>query len=58
MRLPAGLVHEALGNVGLDPDAGVRQAVAHLFLTFEATGSAQAVVKEFTPDGSGSPAAI
>jgi hypothetical protein len=32
----------------LDPDAGVQQAVRHLFTTFAATGSAFAVVKAFT----------
>jgi DNA invertase Pin-like site-specific DNA recombinase len=50
-RLPIGLVYDAAGQVGLDPDAGVRRAVAHLFTTFHATGSASAVVKSFTRDG-------
>jgi DNA invertase Pin-like site-specific DNA recombinase len=50
VRLPVGLVYDALGNVVLDPDAGVRQAIAHLFETFEQTGSAQAVVKQFAAD--------
>src|SRR5262249_2060098 len=35
LRLPVGLVYDTLGNVVLDPDAGVRQAIAHLFSTFE-----------------------
>ncbi len=43
VRLPVGLVYDALGNVVLDPDAGVRQAIAHLFETFARTGSASAV---------------
>jgi DNA invertase Pin-like site-specific DNA recombinase len=47
LRLPVGLVYDALGNVVLDPDTGVRQAVAHLFETFAQTGSASAVVKAF-----------
>jgi DNA invertase Pin-like site-specific DNA recombinase len=50
-RLPVGLVYDAAGQVGLDPDAGVRRAVAHLFTMFEATGSASAVVKVFARDG-------
>ena len=51
VRLPVGLVYDAAGQVALDPDAGVRRAVAHLFATFEATGSASAVVKAFARDG-------
>ena len=51
VRLPVGLVYDAAGHVGLDPDAGVRRAVAHLFTTFQATGSASAVVKAFARDG-------
>jgi DNA invertase Pin-like site-specific DNA recombinase len=47
VRLPVGFVYDALGNVALDPDAGVRQAISHLFGTFETTGSASAVVKAF-----------
>jgi DNA invertase Pin-like site-specific DNA recombinase len=51
VRLPVGLVYDAAGQVVLDPDAGVRRAVAHLFATFDATGSATAVVKAFARDG-------
>ena len=51
VRLPVGLVYDTAGHVGLDPDAGVRRAVAHLFTTFQATGSASAVVKAFARDG-------
>jgi DNA invertase Pin-like site-specific DNA recombinase len=47
VRLPVGLVYDATGNVVLDPDAGVRQAITHLFQTFETTGSASAIVKAF-----------
>ena len=50
-RLPVGLVYDTAGQVGLDPDAGVRRAVAHLFTTFQSTGSASAVVKSFARDG-------
>ena len=38
--LPVGLVYDAAGHVILDPDTAVRGALAHLFATFEATGSA------------------
>jgi len=47
VRLPTGLAYDAAGHVVLDPDAGVREAVGHLFKTFETTGSASAVVKAF-----------
>jgi DNA invertase Pin-like site-specific DNA recombinase/DNA-binding transcriptional MerR regulator len=50
-RLPIGLVHDHADNVTLDPDAGVRGAVALLLDTFTATGSARAVVKAFTAAG-------
>ena len=49
--LPIGLVYDPAGRVALDPDAGVRQAIAHLFSTFEATGSATATVKAFAAQG-------
>ena len=45
--LPVGLVYTPAGKVVLDPDTGVQQAVAHLFATFTATGSALATVKAF-----------
>ena len=51
VRLPIGFVYDAAGAVALDPDAGVRGAIAHLFATFEATGSASAVVKAFAAEG-------
>jgi len=47
VRLPVGLAYDQLGNVTLDPDAEVRGALAHLFNSFEQTGSAHAVVKQF-----------
>ncbi len=49
--LPVGLAYDAAGHVVLDPDAAVRGAVARLFSTFEATGSATAVVKAFRAAG-------
>ena len=51
MPLPVGLVYDAAGHVILDPDIAVRGAVAHLFTTFEATGSATACVKAFRAAG-------
>jgi DNA invertase Pin-like site-specific DNA recombinase/DNA-binding transcriptional MerR regulator len=50
LRLPVGLCYDAASNVPLDPDRGVRAAVTRLFTTFEATGSATAVVKAFAAD--------
>jgi DNA invertase Pin-like site-specific DNA recombinase len=47
LPLPVGLAYDACGQVALDPDAGVRRALHHLFGTFAATGSARAVVKAF-----------
>lgn len=38
LRLPIGLVYDPCHRVTLDPDAGVRRAVAHLFDTFERSG--------------------
>jgi DNA invertase Pin-like site-specific DNA recombinase len=49
--LPVGLDYDAAGHVVLDPDAAVRGAVAHLFATFAATGSATACVKAFSTAG-------
>ncbi|MGH9187498.1 MAG: recombinase family protein [Acidimicrobiales bacterium] len=51
LRLPVGFVYDACGAVMVDPDTGVRQAITHLFATFEATGSATAVVKAFAAEG-------
>jgi DNA invertase Pin-like site-specific DNA recombinase len=51
LRLPIGLVYDPTGAVVLDPDVGVRESISHLFATFEATGSALAVVKAFAAEG-------
>ncbi len=51
LRLPLGFVYDATGAVAKDPDAGVREAIVHLFATFEATGSASGVVKAFAKEG-------
>ena len=50
VRLPVGLAYDQLGNVTLDPDASVRAAIEYLFRCFEQTGSAHAVVKQFTAE--------
>jgi DNA invertase Pin-like site-specific DNA recombinase len=49
--LPVGLVYDGAGHVVLDPDTGVQHALAHLFATFTATGSATACVKTFNTAG-------
>jgi len=51
MPLPVGLVYDPAGKVVLDPDTSVRNALAHVFDTFARTGSARAVVYEFTREG-------
>jgi DNA invertase Pin-like site-specific DNA recombinase len=51
MPLPVGLVTNPSGKVVLDPDTAVQQALAHLFQTFERTGSARAVVQTFNREG-------
>jgi DNA invertase Pin-like site-specific DNA recombinase len=51
MALPVGLVYDVAGNVVLDPDSGVQDAIRHLFALFARTGSARAVVQEFNSTG-------
>jgi DNA invertase Pin-like site-specific DNA recombinase len=51
MPLPIGLIYDAAGHVILDPDTAIQGAVRHLLATFEATGSATAVVKAFRAAG-------
>ena len=51
MPLPVGLVYDPAGHVILDPDTAIQGALRHLFITFEATGSATAVVKAFRAAG-------
>ena len=51
MPLPIGLVYDAAGHVILDPDTAIQGALRHLFATFEAAGSATAVVKAFRAAG-------
>jgi len=45
--LPTGLVYDEAGNVALDPDAQVRETLAHFFETFSRVGSAHQTVKAF-----------
>jgi DNA invertase Pin-like site-specific DNA recombinase len=47
-RPPVGLVFDPAGQVVLDPDEEVQQAVRLVFALFEQAGSALAVVKQFT----------
>jgi DNA invertase Pin-like site-specific DNA recombinase len=49
--LPTGLVYDQAGNVVLDPDAQVRQTIAHFFETFSRVGSASQAVKVFRNEG-------
>ncbi len=51
MILPVGLAYDPADKIVLDPDVGVRDAIAHLFATFARTGSARAVVAEFNTAG-------
>src|ERR1700738_830023 len=51
MGLPVGLVYDPASKVVLDPDAGVQQAIRHLFTLCARTGSARAVVQQFNTDG-------
>ena len=51
MALPVGFVNDPAGKAVLDPDAGVQQALRHLFATFARAGSARAVVQTFNVEG-------
>jgi DNA invertase Pin-like site-specific DNA recombinase len=50
MGLPVGLVYDPAGNVVLDPDTGVQQAIRHVFTLFSRTGSARATVQQFNAE--------
>ncbi len=45
--LPVGYVHDEAGDVVIDPDAEVQAAIADVFATFTACGSAYGVVAAF-----------
>jgi DNA invertase Pin-like site-specific DNA recombinase len=49
--LPTGLVYDEAGNVALDPDSQVRDAIAYFFETFRRVGSACQTVKAFRNEG-------
>jgi DNA invertase Pin-like site-specific DNA recombinase len=49
--LPTGLAYDQAGNVVLDPDAQIRQTIAHFFETFTRVGSACQTVKVFRKEG-------
>src|SRR4029077_15099034 len=49
--LPTGLIYDQSGNVTLDPDVQVREAVAYFFATFARVGSAGQTVKVFRQEG-------
>jgi DNA invertase Pin-like site-specific DNA recombinase len=49
--LPTGFVYDEAGNVVLDPDAQIREAIAYFFATFSRVGSASQTVKVFRQEG-------
>lgn len=49
--LPVGLVYDSRGQVVLDPDRQVQDALRVLFATYERTGSGSATVKHFREQG-------
>jgi DNA invertase Pin-like site-specific DNA recombinase len=49
--LPTGLAYDENGAVVLDPDAQVRETIAHFFETFARVGSAHQTVKAFRAEG-------
>jgi len=51
ITMPTGLVYNNAGQVVLDPDEQVQQAVKLVFATFEEVGSAQGVVRYFKEHG-------
>lgn len=49
--LPTGFAYDATGAVVLDPDAHVRETIAHFFETFARVGSAHQTVRAFRSEG-------
>ena len=49
--LPTGFVYDENGGVVVDPDAQVRETIAHFFETFARVGSAHQTVKAFRDEG-------
>jgi len=58
LPLTIGYVYDNCGKIVLDPNRQVREAVSHLFATFQRSGSAYAVVKHFRENGLKFPAHI
>jgi DNA invertase Pin-like site-specific DNA recombinase len=50
-RLPVGLIYDAAGQIGLDPDEEIQHAVRQVFEVFARSKSALAVVKHFAEHG-------
>jgi hypothetical protein len=50
-RLPVGLVYDAAGQIGLDPDEEIQQAVRQVFEVFARAKSALAVGQHFAAHG-------
>jgi DNA invertase Pin-like site-specific DNA recombinase len=49
--LPTGLMYDETGNVVLEPDAQIREAITCFFKTFSRVGSASQTVKVFRNEG-------
>jgi DNA invertase Pin-like site-specific DNA recombinase len=49
--LPTGFVYDVAGNVVLEPDAQIREAITYFFATFARVGSASQTVKVFRQEG-------
>jgi DNA invertase Pin-like site-specific DNA recombinase len=58
LPLTIGYVHDDSGKIVFDPDRQVREAISHLFATYQRCGSAYAVVKHFRENGLKFPAHI
>jgi DNA invertase Pin-like site-specific DNA recombinase len=56
--LPTGFVYDEVGNVALDPDAQIREAITYFFATFARVGSASQTVKVFRQEGLGFPSRL
>jgi DNA invertase Pin-like site-specific DNA recombinase len=57
-RLPVGLVYDAAGQIGFDPDEEIQHAVRQVFEVFATAKSALAVVKHFADHGLEIPARL
>ena len=49
--LPTGFIYDEVGDVVLDPDAQIREMIAHFFETFARAGSATQTIKAFAREG-------